>query len=373
MYSSSAKKRPRPPTTYPHSHKYHTNRVQPGLSSSNSRVNSSSSLASTSSSMASTSSSLARSTTSKSRETPDELYRENVYRDKVCTMCSDSQKTRRHPHFSTTSIRRLFLEQKGDPNPEHERTFMCPICKQLELCLFPPSQTRRIVLTDSTMCGAWNKALPSDTIHFDMDSIVGGRVQDLTTALMKNYLHLPNRVEIIVMAGINNIGDGDTAQQIVRYMRVMKQIVKEHSIKWKHEPRSYVSFCTVPVAPKFCSLYIPPNPTQPEALEWIPAPNFVNRYDEVKKLNDMIIQLNQEEGQDLKNVRVDYHGVKRPKNGNVQHRWDNKPGCTPVWREEQVFRKLHFVMDIKVKMMGFISKCFLDNSAEKVADQSGHD
>ena len=93
----------------------------------------------------------------------------------------------------------------------------------------------------------------------------------------------------------------------------------------------------------------------------------------LKKLNDSIIQLNQEEGQDLKNVRVDYHGVKRPRNGNVQHRWDNKPGCVPVWREEQVFRKLHFVMDIKVKMMGFISKCFEDNSAEKVAEQANHD
>ena len=365
MYSGSARKRPRPPTTYPNSHKFPTSRGQHGLSSSSSRLSSSSPLASTSSSQ----------TSSNSRETPDELFRENVYRDKVCTMCSDSQKIRRHPHFSTTSIRRMFLEQKGDTDPEHERTFMCPICKQLELCVFPPSQTRRIVLTDSTMYGAWNKALPSGTIHFDMDSIVGGRVQDLTTALMKNYLHLPNRVEIIVMAGINNIGDGDTAEQIVRYMRVMKQIVKEHTLKWKHEPRSYVSFCTVPVAPKFCSLYIPTNPRQPEALEWIPAPNFVNRYDEVKKLNDMVIQLNQEEGQDLKNVRVDYQGVKRPKNGNVQHKWDNKPGCIPVWREEQVFKKLHFVMDIKVKMMGFISKCFEDNSAdaERVAVQTGHD
>ena len=364
MYSSSSRKRPRPPTNNHPSKRYHT---------SNSRVSSSSSMASSSSSMASTSKSLTSSTTTKSRETPDEIYRESVNRDKVCTMCSDSQKTRRHPHFSTTSLRRTFLEQKGDPDPEQERTFKCPICKSLELCLVPPSQTRRILLTDSTMYGVWNKTLPKNIIHFDMDSIVGGRIQDLTTALMKNYLHLPNRAEIIVMAGINNIGDGDTANQIIRNMRVMKQIVKEHSMKWKHVPPSYVSFCTVPLAPKFCSLFIPTDPRQPEALEWVPPPNFNNRYVEIKKLNDSIIQLNQEEGQDLKNVRVDYHGVKRPRNGNVQHRWDNKPGCVPVWREEQVFRKLHFVMDIKVKMMGFISKCFEDNSAEKVAEQANHD
>ena len=79
--------------------------------------------------------------------------------------------------------------------------------------------------------------------------------------------------------------------------------------------------------------------------------------------------MNQEEGQDLKNVRVDYHGVKRPRNGNGQLKWGNKPGRTPVRREEQVFKKLHFVMDIKVKMIW----TFEDNSAEKVADQAGHD
>ena len=37
--------------------------------------------------------------------------------------------------------------------------------------------------------------------HFDIDSIVGGRVRDMTRALIKNYLHLPNRYEIVVVAG----------------------------------------------------------------------------------------------------------------------------------------------------------------------------
>ena len=147
-------------------------------------------------------------------------------------------------------------------------------------------------------------------------------------------------------------------------MNIMKQVVQEHSTKWRHDPPSYVTFCTVVLSPKFCSLYLPPNPPEQWLSEWIPAPNFVNKYPEVKKLNDMIIQKNKEGGQDLKLVRFDYHGVKRFKSGSVQHKYDNKPGATPVWREQQVFRKLHFTMENKIKMVSFISSCFLGNSCD---------
>ena len=298
-----------------------------------------------------------------------EISRESQYRDSVCTMCSDSEKTRRHHHFSSTSIRRLMLSQPK----EKAKNYMCPVCKSPEPCMIPPTETRRIVLADSTMYGVWNKTLPANTIHFDIDCIVGGRVQDLTTALIKNYLHMPNRVEIIVVGGINNIGAGDSAEQISRFMDVMKQVVQEHSTKWRHEPASYVSFCTVALAPKFCSLHIPPNPERPEVALWVPPPNFLNRYSEVKKLNDIIINKNKEGGRDLKLVRLDYHGVKRFSSGTVQHRYENVGGIAPVWREPEVFRKLHFTMDYKLKIIGFISKCFQGNSSDPALASSGHD
>ena len=300
-----------------------------------------------------------------------EISRERQYTDSVCTMCSDSEKTRRHHHFSTTAIRRLMMSQ----SKEKDKKYMCPVCKSLESCLFPPSETRRIVLADSSIYGVWNKPLPENTIHFDIDCIVGGRVQDLTTALIKNYLHMPNRVEIIVVGGINNIGAGDSAEQISRFMDVMKQVVQEHSTKWRHEPPSYVSFCTIMLAPKFCSLHIPSNPERPEVALWIPPPGFNNRYAEVKKLNDIIINKNKEGGRALKLVRLDYHGVKRFSSGTVQHRFDNVAGVAPVWREHDVFRKLHFTMDYKVKIIGFISKCFRGNSSDSdmaITESSGH-
>ena len=65
-------------------------------------------------------------------------------------------------------------------------------------------------------------------------------------------------------------------------------------------------------------------------------------------------------------------GVKIFKSGTVQHKFDNKEGATPVWREQEVFRKLHFSREIKVKIVEYITKCFICNS-EKFASQSGHD
>ena len=54
----------------------------------------------------------------------------------------------------------------------------------------------------------------------------------------------------------------------------------------------------------------------------------------------------------------------------MQHIFDTKPGATQVWRETEVFRKLHFTMEIKLKIVKYISTCFQANS-ERIAAQ-GH-
>ena len=291
-----------------------------------------------------------------------EVARERCYKDSICSMCSDTVSTRRHTHFSTTAIRRMFLGKSNQ-----NQSFMCPICKELEPVVVPASETRRIVLADSSLYGVWDSPRPDNMIHFDIDSIVGGRVRDMTTAFMKNYHHMPNRMEIVVVAGINNIGAGDTPEQIAREMDVLKQVVREHSQKWKHNPPSYVVFCTVLYAPKFCSLKVPVNPPEPEIAEWVPSPTFQNKFKDIKKLNDLILDKNKEGGQTLNPVRMDYQGIKRLKSGNYQHIFDNKPGSAPVWREKAVFKKLHLTPENKMKMVGYIASCFRGNSHNEPA------
>ena len=110
-----------------------------------------------------------------------EESREKTYKDSLCTMCSDTNYTVCHHHFSSTSIRRMFMNQSN-----RDRTYMCPICKTLEPVVIPSSETRRIVLASSTLYGVWDHPMPSNIVHFDIDSIVGGKVRDMTRALIMN-------------------------------------------------------------------------------------------------------------------------------------------------------------------------------------------
>ena len=297
-----------------------------------------------------------------------EEQRENTYRDRFCALCSDGPAPVYHQHFSSTAIRRMFMDEDiNTRRDKHKQTYMCPICKEPEPVLFSITETRKLVLADSSMYGIWEKPMPKHTPHFDIDSIVGGRVRDITRALVKNYLHLPNRFEIIVIAGINNIGAGEKAEEVIKEVEELKRVVRNHSLKWNHNPPSYAAVSTVMLAPKFCSLNVPPSPPEPEIARWVPAPTFINRYSEMKKLNDMIIAANTKDN--LKCVRMDFQGVKRFKSGTVQHIFDTKPGAKQVWRETEVFKKLHFTMDVKLKLIKYITTCFAANT-ERVTSQS---
>ena len=117
---------------------------------------------------------------------------------------------------------------------------------------------------------------------------------------------------------------------------------------------------------KFCSPRVPPNPPEPEIAKWVPPTNFVDRYEEVRKLNSKVIDLNKEDN--LVGTRLDYHGVKQFKSGTTQHTFDTKAGATRIWREKEVFKKLHFTLDLKIKIACHISGCFKANK-ERVKSQ----
>ena len=287
-------------------------------------------------------------------------------KERPCDMCSDSVTKKYHRHYSTASFRRSFWRfQKG------EGTYVCPICKDLESVTVPANETRRVVVADSTMYGIWGEGEAS-TEHFDIDTIVDGTVQEMMRALVRNYLEdQPNRVEILVIAGISNIAAGENVEDIINDMKVLKRVVDDHSKQLGHSPPSYVSFCTVLLPPKFCSLNVPPSkPNEPDIAEWVPPPNFRNKYDELDKLNNMILKMNG----DLRCVRMDWQGVKRFNSGNKQHKFDTKPGATKIWKETKVFRKLHFTMEMKLKLVGYIMECFKNNH-RIISDNNslGHD
>ena len=108
--------------------------------------------------------------------------------------------------------------------------------------------------------------------------------------------------------------------------------VREQTIllrRWRYSSRSWQttvrSGSILLLAPQFSApwqwppsfaLTVPPNPPEPEIAAWVPPPQFQNKYSELKKLNSMTIDLNKKDN--LADIRLDYHGVKRFKSGTTR-------------------------------------------------------
>jgi hypothetical protein len=274
-------------------------------------------------------------------------------RDTLCQLCSSAWRDVCHHHFSTQQLREFSAKYRS------LGTFNCPICKTEEPVELPTNVTRRLLLSSSTLFNVWeNPNLNVDT-HFEMEAVVGGRVRDLTRALDKLYLRdKPNRLEIIAVCSINNIGDGQSPDQIIAEMQEMKDLLSEHSKDYHHDPPSFVTFATCILPPKYCAFAVPDN--VPELREWVPRPNFVNRAENIENLNKAIQKMNAKEGLEYPGLHL--WGMKYMKSGKRQHKFDTRAGTAKVWRETEVRRKLHFTADIKLRIMTSIQKIFTNNA-----------
>ena len=129
------------------------------------------------------------------------------------------------------------------------------MCKAEETTTHP--NTRKVILTSSTLFNVWSYHQLELQDHLEVESIVGGRFRDLTRALLMLYLKHPERLEIVVVAGLNNIGDGQAVPDIIDEITELKEAVQAHTQLNGHSIPSVVSFSTVLYAPKFCSLDVP--------------------------------------------------------------------------------------------------------------------
>ena len=94
----------------------------------------------------------------------------------ACARCAGDTNHRIYNHHVSTQNIRNFAKtyQKG-------YVFHCIMCKARESIVRP--QTRKIILTSSTLFNVWTYQELKLNVHIEMESIVGGRVRDLTRAL----------------------------------------------------------------------------------------------------------------------------------------------------------------------------------------------
>ena len=266
---------------------------------------------------------------------------ESVYKDRVCTLCSDKEHEVCHHHVSSEAVR-VFAQR-------HMRRYLfgCIMCKTEESVERPA--TRKIILTTSTLFNVWTNTSFKPDIHMEIEAIVGGRVRDLTRALMMLYLVNPERLEIIVIAGLNNIGDGQPVPEILDEIYELRMSVQAHTNMYEHNPPSVVSFSTLLYAPKFCSLEVPV-----AFPEWLPPPGFVNRRRDMECVNAAIKAINM--GSGVNYLKMHYEGVRiDPKSGKVMHK--HNP-VKPIWREGAIRKRLHLTHENKAKVATMAAKLF---------------
>ena len=258
---------------------------------------------------------------------------ENVYGDRLCKLCSDPDHKVYHHHISSQAIRDFAMEyQRG-------YVFRCIMCKQLESVVRPA--TRKIILTSSTLYNVWSYEGLKLPIHMEIESIVGGRIRDMTRALIKLYLRYPERLEIVLIAGLNNIGESQSAGEIIEELKELKETVEAHSEVNGHSQPSLLTISTLMYAPKFCSLDVPDSVT-----DWKPPPNFDNKREVVESTNKAIAAMNKESKVNYLNLH--YEGIRKDsKSGKTLHRHHT---TRAIWRETEVRRMLHLTPEFKVKI-----------------------
>ena len=267
---------------------------------------------------------------------------ENVYGDRLCKLCSDTDHSVYHHHMSSQAIR--------DFARKHQRGYLfgCLMCKQSESTVRP--STRKIILTSSTLYNVWNSDELQLPIHVEMEAIVGGRVRDMTRALIKLYFRYKERLEIILIAGLNNIGESQTAEEIIEELIELKDAVKAHSTVHGHVQPSVVSISTLMYAPKFCALDVPDS-----IADWKPPPNFNNKRQVVEATNAAIAAMNKADNVNYLNLH--FEGIRKDrKTGKTMHRHHTS---TPIWRETEVRKKLHLTTKFKVKIVQRAAKIFM--------------
>ena len=272
---------------------------------------------------------------------------ENVYGDSLCRLCSDPGHSVYHHHVSSKHVRD-FAE-----NYQKSFLFNCIMCKSRESTIRP--STRKLILTSSTLYNVWTYEELKLPIHLEIEAIVGGRFRDLTRALIMSYLRYPERLEIITVAGINNIGESQSSEDILEEIRELKEAVKAHSVLHGHSTPSIVSVSTILYAPKFCALDVPDS-----VPAWKPPPGFDNKREVIERVNKAIADMNKAEKVNYLNLH--YEGIRKcKKTGKTLHRHNTQ---NPIWRETEIRRKLHLTPQFKIKVMNRAATLFMGGLKE---------
>lgn len=272
-----------------------------------------------------------------------------------CIICSQNQlkvqdkRDMFHKHFSSKYARECTgLDQApGD--------YFCLTCKAIHSSI---QNTRlKICLSTSMLHEFWaprgSKAIvyEGDKSHIDYITIPGGKIADLINAWKIEYFQETRPMDVMLIAGLNNLVKGWKPDEMLREYDYLVQSVMYQAHKYHPELHNTCAIGT---------LYYPPQ------LCWFPGQgncptDFSDHLQSMQYLNHEIERLNQESG--LKSPNFPVFGVRGAgkhtldRNGNwvwrdtTHHRYEH-------WRETEYRDMLHLTDEKRMKMGRWVGKYF---------------
>ena len=278
--------------------------------------------------------------------------RERLYmnrkKDPSCGICSQARGNQYNHHHDSTQQHRVFARETSK-----DGMYFCVICKKKEFLKLP--ERRNILVSSSTLAGFWGDSSFSTEVHFDAEIIVGGTIRDGCRAWRRQYEHLPESADIIAVLGINNVGNGQSVDQIMAEFGEFKDSVAAHSDKFKYTIKNTFTVCTLIQPPKFMCFN--------EEAPYPHLKNGANKKQLIESVNVEIRKMNSEAG--VWGPRLHVYGMHVvAKTGRHEHldlKKDYKKDKSSWWKEPELHKRLHFTKSRRDAIAMKIAKHFQTN------------
>ena len=169
----------------------------------------------------------------------------------LCRICSTVDRPVYHRHFSSKFG--MFL--MGANKPE-TISYNCPSCKKLH----KPNYQKRIKLVMSTSTlhmwfappGATDVLYKGDTAHRDYVTIPGAKIVHLHEAFMAEYGTVTIGMDIVLVAGLNDVARGHTRTYIMQCITDFRQAVAKQAEDYHPDVMNTFAVSALLYPPQLC-------------------------------------------------------------------------------------------------------------------------
>ena len=261
---------------------------------------------------------------------------------RYCNTCSEAVSYVHDEPTIITHNHQSSLKDRLNQTTDRWGQISCSSCKEESHSVY--TGVRYPLLVTSSILNGWQGNMEMSrergyNFHIETIGIPGAKVQDLHHAFVAEYANSEIPVDLLLVAGFNNLLEGQTADMVIDEMQHFKSDVLRI-------PSSTFAVSTLPLAP---------------IISQLPMDNYVNEHrnhtEDMVEVNHAIRELNAEPGQATTvNWAPLFHtwglrSVKAPKEMGPRRLLESLPAHQlNDWREQRPRNQLHLNQKVRQRM-----------------------